>query len=195
MTSQENNGKVVTQCPTRKASLGWINGKLCICTVHEAEEMASRPVDAGRWWTQRVFNHSPNWVTVGKAKQKGGSEMGKYPPCQKEWWHQSASLMWNTPAHQKKNPHCLWRGGFIPYIHKEEKPNLAKEPELTAGAWGHAPQMKRGYSWITPEASPGSLGWTGLKNYPHKMLNCKTVLLIIKDCDRQFCYTTFIYHM
>ena len=27
-TPQENNGKVVTQGPTSKASLGWINGKL-----------------------------------------------------------------------------------------------------------------------------------------------------------------------
>ena len=29
-------------------------------------------------------NHSPNWVMVGKAKQGGGSEMGKYPQCQEE---------------------------------------------------------------------------------------------------------------
>ena len=28
MMSQENNGKAVTQQPTSKASLGWINGKL-----------------------------------------------------------------------------------------------------------------------------------------------------------------------
>ena len=28
MISQENNGKAVTQQPTRKASLGWINGNL-----------------------------------------------------------------------------------------------------------------------------------------------------------------------
>ena len=32
-TSQENNGKVVTQWPTSKASLGWKNGKLCILPV------------------------------------------------------------------------------------------------------------------------------------------------------------------
>ena len=30
-------------------------------------------------------DHSLNWVTVGKAKHnKGGSQMGKYPPCQEE---------------------------------------------------------------------------------------------------------------
>ena len=29
-------------------------------------------------------DQTPNWVTVGKAKQNGGSEMGKQPPYQSE---------------------------------------------------------------------------------------------------------------
>ena len=72
---QENNGKVVTQWPTSKASLGWINGKLrllpwmfirastdngwrpqvmwCGCRpwkehVHKAEGAMLEPIDAGR---------------------------------------------------------------------------------------------------------------------------------------------------
>ena len=28
---------------------------------------------------QDKYHHSPNWVMVSKAKQKGGSETGKYP--------------------------------------------------------------------------------------------------------------------
>ena len=74
-TSQENNGKVVTQWPTSKASLGWKNGKLqllpwmstgastedgwrpqvmwCGCRpqkehVHKVEGTMSMPIDAGR---------------------------------------------------------------------------------------------------------------------------------------------------
>ena len=53
---------------------------------------------------QGECDHLPNWVTVGKAKQ-GGSEMGKYPPCQEEWQYLSTSMMWNTPTHQKRDPH------------------------------------------------------------------------------------------
>ena len=33
--------------------------------------------------------------------ETGGSEMGKYPPCQEEQQCLSTSLMWNAPTHQE----------------------------------------------------------------------------------------------
>ena len=44
--------------------------------------------------------HSLNWVMTGKAKQKhnGGSEMGKYPPCQSRKLKEPATLMQNDPT-------------------------------------------------------------------------------------------------
>ena len=29
--------------------------------------------------------------------------------------------MWNAPTHQKRDPHYLYRGGFIPSIGKDKK--------------------------------------------------------------------------
>ena len=84
---------------------------------------------------------------VGKAKHnKGGSETGKYPPCQEEWQHLSTSLMQNAPTHWKRDPHHLWRGAFIPSIRNDED-EIMKKPEMTARAWGHDPQETGGVAW------------------------------------------------
>ena len=50
--------------------------------------------------------------------------------------------------------------GWLHTLHpKEEKPKLAKKPESTAGAQGHAPQMKKGGQLDNPQ---GDTQFTGL---------------------------------
>ena len=103
---QENDGKVVTQQPTSKASLGWKNRKLWLrpwMSTGASNEEGWRP--QVKWFGYRPQKehickaegrhlyplmlvdsepkeecyHSLNWVKAGKANQKyvGGSEMGK----------------------------------------------------------------------------------------------------------------------
>ena len=111
-------------------------------------------------------NHQTgSWLA--RPNKKGGSEMSKNPLCQEEWQCQSASLMQNTPTHQKRDSCCPWRGGFIPSIHKEEKTKLAKKLESISRAWGCAPQMKKGGTLDNPQG----VTWSDLKNYPHKSWN------------------------
>ena len=101
---QEKNGKVITWQPTSKASLGWTNGKLQFIPwtstgvstedgwrpqvkwfgcrpqkehICKAEGWCLCPLLLADSEPEEESYHSPNWVTAGKAKQKGGSEMGK----------------------------------------------------------------------------------------------------------------------
>ena len=100
---QEKSGKVVTQWPTSKASLGWKNGKLWLLLwtstrastkdgwrlqvkwfgcklqkehIHKAEGTMSIPLMLADSEPKEECDQSQNWVAVGKAKQNGGSEMG-----------------------------------------------------------------------------------------------------------------------
>ena len=109
--SQENNGKAVTQQPTRKASLGWINGKLQLLL----------------WtWYQTTSVYLPD------GEYSHPPEEGPLLPL--EGWFHTLHLI-------------------------GKKTKLAKKPELTAGAWGHTPQMKN--PW-------GITQFTGL-NRPQKL--------------------------
>ena len=47
MTSQENNGKAVTQRPTRKASLGGLMGSYNLCHGHLQEHPQKMGEDLG----------------------------------------------------------------------------------------------------------------------------------------------------
>ena len=94
---QEKDGKVVTQQPTSKASLGWKNRKLWLrlwtstgastedgwrpqvkwfgCRpwkehVHKAEGWCLYPLMLVDSEPKEECYHSPNWVKAGKAKQK-----------------------------------------------------------------------------------------------------------------------------
>ena len=96
---QEKVGKAVTQWPTSKASLGWKNWKLQLIPwmstrtstedgwTPQVKWFGCRPwkehvCKAERWHLYLLIlvdreleeecYHSPNWVTAGKAKQKGG---------------------------------------------------------------------------------------------------------------------------
>ena len=49
--------------------------------------------------------------------------------------------------------------GWLHTLHpRRRKPKLAKKLVLTARAKGCVPQLKRGDSWTSSEALPGSLG-------------------------------------
>ena len=101
---QEKSGKAVTWWPTSKASLGWKNRKLQLIPwmstgastedgcrpqvkwfgckpwkehICKAEGQHQYPLTLGDSEPKEECYHSPNWVMVGKAKQNGGSEMGK----------------------------------------------------------------------------------------------------------------------
>ena len=111
MMPQEQDGKVVTQLPTSKASLGWKNGKLWLglwTSTGASTEDGWRP--QVKWFGCRPLEehvckaegrclyplmlvdsepkeecyHSLNWAMAGKANQMKwrGSEMGKQPLCQ-----------------------------------------------------------------------------------------------------------------
>ena len=105
MMPQEQNGKVVTRWPTRKASQGWKYGKLWLGSwmstgastedgwrpqvrcfgcrpseehIHKAEGWCLYPLMLADSGLKKGCYHSLNWVTAGKAKSNGGgSEMGK----------------------------------------------------------------------------------------------------------------------
>ena len=110
---QEKNGKAVTQQPTSKASLGLKNGKLWLILwmstgastkdgwrpqvkwfgckpqkehVCKAEGQCLYPLMLADSEPKEECYHPLNWVMVGKAKQNGGCEIGKYPLCQSEGW-------------------------------------------------------------------------------------------------------------
>ena len=175
MMPQENNGKVVIQWPTSKASLGglmvsydfsldvhqsvhqrWVktSGKVMWPWTSEGKHTCGGGNDVKAHWHWQIvkpkdeYDDSLNWVMVGKAKQRG-SEMGKYPHVRR---NDNACLPpWcGMLPHQKRGslPPIV---GWLHTLHsKQRKPKLAKKPELTAGAWGCACQGKRGDSWITP---------------------------------------------
>ena len=112
MMPQEQNGKVITRRPTRKASQGWKNRKLWLgswmSTGESTEDgwrpqvkcFGCRPLEEhvckaeGRCLYPLILAdsepkeeccHSLNWVTAGKAKPNGGgSEMGKWPHVRME---------------------------------------------------------------------------------------------------------------
>ena len=63
---------------------------------------------------QEECDQSENWVMVGKAKHKMGGVKQVSNLCVKRNDNTCpTSLMWNAPTHQKTDPHCLLRGGFI----------------------------------------------------------------------------------
>ena len=101
---QEKSGKVVTRQPTSKASLGWKNGKLQLIPwmstgastedrwrpqvkwfgcrswkehIHKAEGWCLYRLTLVDSELKEECHHSLNWVMAGKAKQNGGTEMGK----------------------------------------------------------------------------------------------------------------------
>ena len=90
---QENNGKAVTQWPTSKASLGWINGNLWLLLWISTGVSTKDRWSGCRPWKNTYIrqreqcwsllmpadsepddesDHSWNWVMVGKAKQNKG---------------------------------------------------------------------------------------------------------------------------
>ena len=89
-------------------------------------------------------DHSHDWVMVGKAKHnEGGSEMGKYAPCQEEWQHLYTFQMWNAPTHQRGTlTTCRGVASYPPL--EMTKTKIMKKLELTATAQGHAPPKQVG---------------------------------------------------
>ena len=112
MTLQESSGSALTQCPTSKASLGWMNGKLWLLL------WTSTGASTEDGWRPQVTWHGHKWqkdhvafgwgndiitckyhqivdlktdvTTHGTgswlARPNFGGVMGKYPPCQEEGW-------------------------------------------------------------------------------------------------------------
>ena len=142
MMPQEQNGKVDTQWPTRRASQGWKNGKLQLglwTSTGASSEDGWRP--QVRWfgcWTpeehvckaegRRLYllmladsepmegcYHPLNWVTAGKAKIKMGG------------------VKWVS------SPMSEWRMKSLPHQCKM-LPTYWEEPKLTREEWLYTPQ-------------------------------------------------------
>ena len=137
------------------------------------------PIDASRWIVNLKMNvtthltGSHGWQIQIDCRQ-GGSEMGKYTLCQvlrNENCYNNAlstSLMQNTPTHQKRDPYLPIQGSLYTLHWRWWK---TKKPELTARAWGHAPQRKKG------EGQPPS--WIALEILPPQNTS---------NCNRQYSY-------
>ena len=160
-TPQENNGKAVTQWPTSKASLGWINGKLwplpwmstgtstkdgwkpqvmwCGCRpqkehVHKAEGTTLVPIDAGRQWTP--WQMQP-LMELGHGRQG---------PCKEEQDTPPVYLSDTEYSHPPEDGPLPPVEGWLHTLHGwwwKRKSNT-KRPESTARAWGCPPQRKGG---------------------------------------------------
>ena len=144
---QEKHGKVVTQWPTSKASLGWKNGKLQLeswmstgvstkdrwrpqvkwfsCRLLE-EHVCKAKGDIYIHWCWWIVNKKRNatthWTGSWQArptKWNGGSKMGKQPHVRVEG-QRSTTLMQNAPTY----------GGMALYLQSSQAENNR--------AWGHA---------------------------------------------------------
>ena len=173
---QENDGKVVTQWPISKASLGWKNGKLWLLpwtSTGASTEDGWRPQvmwcgwDPGRNMYIRQkeqhqcpltladsephneCNHSQNWVTVCKAKQKQGGVKQVINPHVKRNDNACLSLWYGILPPTRRETLAACRGWLYILHRNDKKWTSIRKPELTARAWGCAP-TETGGSWKNP---------------------------------------------
>ena len=122
-------------------------GEQCQCLLTLAD---SEHQDAG--------NHSSNWVTVGKAKQGGEGEMGKYLSMSGEGPMSVYLPKWGMLLPTGRETLTTHRGvASHPPLKMMKNQNLQRnqnqQPE-------HEDMLAKGggSSWIAPEVSPGLLG-------------------------------------
>ena len=147
-TPQEKHGKVVTQWPTRKASLAWKNGKLQLglwtSTGASTEDgwkpqvkwFGCRPLEehvckAEGWCLYLLMladsepkeecYHSLNWVTAVKANQMKWGEWNGQAAHVSGWRATGLPLWHGMLLPTERYLHWLWRDGFIPFKAAKQK--------------------------------------------------------------------------
>ena len=181
MTPQQNNGKAVTQWPTSKASLGWINGNVMTSAVDVHWNIHKRWVKTlgnvmWLWTSDRTHTcgrgnnvnaplmladsepqdgckHSPKWVMVGKAKQEGGVKWVSSPCVQEEWQCLSTSL--NRILLPTRRGTFTTHRGVASYLHwRWRKTKINQETRIDSQEHEDGLTKECGDSWITPKVSP-----------------------------------------
>ena len=170
-TPQEKHGKVVTQWPTSKASLGWKNGKLQLGSwtpTRASTEDGWRPqvewfgckppeehIHKAEGWSlyllmlvdsepkEECYN-SLNWVTAGKANQMKWGEWNGQVAHMSEWRAIGLPLWCRMLLPTKRYLHRLWRDSFIPFKAAKLKQQSMRSCSL---------KEKRGYIY-TPRKYP-----------------------------------------
>ena len=101
MTSQENNGKAVTQWPTRKASLGWINRKLQLLPWTSTRAVHRRGVKTlGKvMWP---------WTLEGTCMWGRGNDVKALLTC---WWIVNPKSIWPLTKLGHMVGKAKWKGG------------------------------------------------------------------------------------
>ena len=162
MTPQEQDGKVVTQWPTREASQGWKNGMLWLglwTSTRASTEDRWRP--QVRWFGCRPLEehirkaegqclyplmladsepkeecyHSPNWVMAGKANQMEGEWNGKAAPVLGWEVKRSTTPMQNAPTYIQEVT-TLTMEGYLYTLQSSPSKMTIKQKDR---ARGHAP--------------------------------------------------------
>ena len=140
MMSQEQDGKVVTQQPTSKASMGWKNGKLQLglwMSTGASTEDGWRPpeehvckVEGWHLYPLMLVDsepkeecyHSLNWVMAGKANQmKWGEVKWSTSPCVGMESQRSTTPTQNAPTYQEVPTPT--NGGMALYPSKQPSKN------------------------------------------------------------------------
>ena len=180
MTPQEQDGKVVTQWPTSKASLGWKNGKLWLgswTSTRVSTEDGWRPqvkwfgcrppeehVCKAEGWCLYLLMlvdsepkeecyHSLNWVTAGKANQmKWRGVKWASSPCVRMESQRSTTPMRNAPTYWEV-PTLMMEG----WLYTLQSCQAKKwQPSRNDRAWGHAPSKNGGWCTYRPPKNPSS---------------------------------------
>ena len=137
-------------------------------------------------------DQSQNWVLVGKAKYKTRGVKWVSNPCVRNNNNICLPLWHRMLLPTKKGTLTTCRGAAS-YPPLEMMNMKNEESRIDSQSMRTCSSKKQGGGWISPLWFTGLLVWIALEYHPFKTPNCKWVLLIIRDCNRQCSWNNFIW--